>query len=301
MAVVPALEYSPRPGYGFDVEVLPGTRLRTIAAGHPRWTERMNFHVMLYLTRAGYTHMIDFETYPSQPGTLLSVVPGQIHRFGDMRRIHGWMLMFRSDVLSPGVAAVELDPCVRIAPKERTGFEEVLKRIARDTESDATPERQALVAAEVQAFIRRIAATRPSSVERAAVDRGVVERFRRYRAAVERDYARVRTVGHYAHQIGCSPKSLTRACRDVAGMTPKEVLMARVTLEAKRLLAHTTMPIGDIADALGFSEATNFVKVFSREAGVTPGAFRRDHEPEDRDRATTSRWTRELRERVGSR
>jgi AraC-like DNA-binding protein len=43
----------------------------------------------------------------------------------------------------------------------------------------------------------------------------------------------------------------------------------------ERLLAHTDLPAAGIAAALGFSEATNFGKFFTREAGLSPGAFRR--------------------------
>ena len=75
-------------------------------------------------------------------------------------------------------------------------------------------------------------------------------------------------------QLGCSVKSLNRAALEVAGISAKKLLVARVVLEAKRLLAHTTLPVAAIGDQLGFDEATNFVKFFRRETGSTPGAFR---------------------------
>ncbi len=48
-----------------------------------------------------------------------------------------------------------------------------------------------------------------------------------------------------------------------------------MTLEAQRLLAHTDLPVATIGRALGFSEATNFGKFFTRQTGNTPGDFRR--------------------------
>ena len=298
--LVPALDYSPRPGHGYDVEVLAGARLRAVAGDHPRWVERMNFHVMLYLTRRGYTHMIDFESHHSEPGTLLTVLPGQVHRFGDMSRLHGWMLMFRSEVLTPGLASVELESCVRFEREDRAAFEECLRRIEADTKAQATPELQALVAVQVHALVLRAGAMRQRADQASAAERAAVDRVRRYRAAVDRDHAHRRTVAGYARKLGCSPKTLTRACQDVLGMSPKAILAARIALEAKRLLAHTAMPVGEIADALGFSEATNFVKFFCREAGCTPGAFRRSQTYDGRDAAMARAWTRELARRVGA-
>ena len=54
----------------------------------------------------------------------------------------------------------------------------------------------------------------------------------------------------------------------------KKLLAARVVLEVRRPLAHTTLPVAVIGDQLGFDEATNFVKFIRRETGSTHGAFR---------------------------
>ena len=60
----------------------------------------------------------------------------------------------------------------------------------------------------------------------------------------------------------------------MAAVSAKAFLVSRIVLEAKRLLAHTLLPVSTIGDQLGFDEATNFVKFFRRETALTPGAFR---------------------------
>ncbi len=47
-----------------------------------------------------------------------------------------------------------------------------------------------------------------------------------------------------------------------------------MTLEAKRLLAHSDLPAARIADRLGFDDAANFSKFFRQRTGLAPGAFR---------------------------
>jgi AraC-like DNA-binding protein len=77
---------------------------------------------------------------------------------------------------------------------------------------------------------------------------------------------------------GCSaarPKSLSRATQELTGLGAQQYLARRRALEAQRLLAHTSLPVAQVADRLGFDEATNFVKFFRREAGCTPTEFRR--------------------------
>ncbi|GAA2634163.1 AraC family transcriptional regulator [Streptomyces axinellae] len=103
---------------------------------------------------------------------------------------------------------------------------------------------------------------------------GPAETFRRFRAAVERDFAHTRRVSDYARALGYSPRTLSRATRAVAGLGAKEFVDRRVILEAKRLLAHTDSSSALIAAQLGFADATNFTKFFHQRTGTAPGAFR---------------------------
>jgi AraC-like DNA-binding protein len=101
--------------------------------------------------------------------------------------------------------------------------------------------------------------------------------FKRFRQRLEADYAFHHQVQYYAHTLGLSEKSLTRASLAGSGRPAKAYIAQRLSLEAKRLLAHTALPVQVIADQLGFDEPTNFVKFFRKEAGMTPLTFRQQH------------------------
>jgi len=104
-----------------------------------------------------------------------------------------------------------------------------------------------------------------------------MKRFGRFRQQVEAHFSSRHRVSDYSRLVGCSEKTLTRTTLAVAGVAAKAFLARRIALEAKRLLAHTSMPIAVISDQLGFDEATNFVKFFKRCVGCVPGDFRRSH------------------------
>ena len=72
-----------------------------------------------------------------------------------------------------------------------------------------------------------------------------------------------------------SSKTLSRAARAATGLNAKEYIDQRVLLEGRRLLAHTRLSAGEIAERLGFSELTNFIKFFRRNGGESPSEFRR--------------------------
>ncbi len=102
----------------------------------------------------------------------------------------------------------------------------------------------------------------------------VNETFRRFRDAVERGFAHTRSVEDYAAQLGYSPRTLARAAFAATGTGAKEFIDRRITLEAKRLLAHSDHTAAKIAHDLGFNDATNFSKYFHQRIGQTPIAFR---------------------------
>ncbi|MEO0423339.1 MAG: helix-turn-helix domain-containing protein, partial [Pseudomonadota bacterium] len=78
-----------------------------------------------------------------------------------------------------------------------------------------------------------------------------------------------------AARLGCSSRTLTRACLSVSGRTAKQESDAILALEARRLLAVPSLTVTQIASALGFSEATNFSKFVRRTTGAPPATWRR--------------------------
>src|SRR5262249_60848080 len=67
---------------------------------------------------------------------------------------------------------------------------------------------------------------------------------------------------------------LARAGVVAAGRSAKQVVAARVAVEARLLLACTDEPVAAVGRRLGFTEPTNFGRFFVRETGLTPGEFR---------------------------
>ncbi|MFF4081688.1 helix-turn-helix transcriptional regulator [Streptomyces sp. NPDC001777] len=101
------------------------------------------------------------------------------------------------------------------------------------------------------------------------------ETFRRFRAAVESDFAHSHQVQDYAAMLGYSVRSLTRASNAAVGRSAKALIDDRLVLEAKRLLVHTRLPAHAIADRLGFPGTTVFTRFFRHRTAETPTGFRR--------------------------
>ncbi len=99
-------------------------------------------------------------------------------------------------------------------------------------------------------------------------------RMARLRALVQSQPAQRHTADTLAAALACSAKTLGRTVRDATGLSLKAWLDEQAVLEAQRLLVHGDEPVKRVADRLGFADAGNFVKFFSRVAGSTPAVFR---------------------------
>jgi AraC-like DNA-binding protein len=235
--------------------------------------------------------MVDFEPLACGRGTLLVLSPRQMQRF-DAKTTdwEGWLVIFRPEFLPAKAFATvigEQDALCQLADlsvhrtlseSEQEAVTESIERMAADARLRTnTSALHSLLRHQLLALLVRLHLIQAKGGPASAAAPVLLQRFKRYRIAVEHELHHLHRVADYAKLIGCSQKSLQRATLDVAGMSAKTFLSQRIVLEAKRLLVHTGQPVSVIADKLGFDEATNFVKFFRREAGVPPGDFRRRH------------------------
>jgi AraC-like DNA-binding protein len=288
--VIP-VHYDPPASYDLDLEIFPLSEFRRrVSLEHLRKPQRVDFHVLLYVSEGRCKHMVDFEPLACRRGTLLLLSPGQIQRF-DAKSTdwEGWLVIFRPEFL-PGRTSntvvddqdalyqlADLSVHRTLSGSDQEAVTENLKRMAIDARLISKTSTLNSLLRHQLALLVRLHLIQANSGPMSAATSALLQRFKRYRLAVEQELHRLHRVSDYAKRIGCSPKSLQRATLECAGVSAKTYLSQRIALEAKRHLVYTSQPVSVIADELGFDEATNFVKFFRREAGLAPGAFRRRH------------------------
>lgn len=98
----------------------------------------------------------------------------------------------------------------------------------------------------------------------------------RYTALLEREFRSGNGVAEFAAQLGVTPTHLTRCCRQACGRPASALLHDRLIFEARRLLKETALPVGIIAESLGFTSPAYFTRAFQHQVGKSPSAFRRE-------------------------
>lgn len=265
-----------RPQLG--IEVLTLAELRHRLTHEPLATvHRLDFHQITLITGGRGVAVIDFTEHDCRPGTLLHTRPGQVQRLprADASAVppEGVLILFtRTFVRRPGLLTGLGVDAWQLGRPARQRIRALVTELAIEYRQSGAHDDSPLLLRHLLAAVLIHIARLPRG---AATDTDhEATGYSRFLDDLERRYTQTRQVRDYAASIGYSPRTLTRMSLAATGKTAKEVIDARVTLEAKRLLAHTERPVAAIAADLGFSEPTNFVKFFTARQGTTPAAFR---------------------------
>ncbi|SCL32607.1 AraC-type DNA-binding protein [Micromonospora pallida] len=249
------------------------TGIRSLTLGDlgpdPAWRRPVLIEAdhLILVTGGHGTLEVDFRPLPCRPGTMLRLRPGQAVRRTDA---------LDAVVLRWGAVALhglDVDPDTVPTHTQLVGEDEeaVINEVSQlvvDCRRQRGPAGESLLRLQLAVLLLRLTLTG------APVNGTDSRTFRRLCRDVEHHYRYTRRVEDYADRLGCSVRTLTRACLAVTGRSAKQVIDERVALQARRMLAATDEPIARIGRYLGFPEPTNFGRFFSREVGLSPGAFR---------------------------
>jgi AraC-like DNA-binding protein len=238
----------------------------------------------MLVTKGHGTHEVDFEVFPCRPGTLVWARPGQLVRPGGQPGLDATLVFW-----TPGPDLPDGGPTFRqLAGEDEDAVINEVSQLVVDCERELSPE---LLRQQLATLLLRIRLLGPQPTEGPLLTEGPTssedprpawaagearadQTYTRFREDLEQGYTRTRRVEDYADRLGCCVRTLTRASLAATGRSAKQVIDDRVTLEAKRLLAGTDLPVAEIGRRLGFPEPTNFGRFFQREVGQSPGGFR---------------------------
>jgi AraC-like DNA-binding protein len=273
---VARLNFRPQ-GRQVGLEVMSWAEMEN-RGGPPRWPHRTDFHTLVLIESGRLPYHLDFVEMDRGSRSVLWARPGQVQQFGRPQAVRARLLLFVAEFLAPSDALVPLLHGPRppaswaLTPQQHARVAATVEELQRALVRADDPLHLQFAQHALTALLLGLGALAADTGARGASSQQDV--FARLHDEIERSYMVSRRAEDYASRLGYSTKTLTRAARAATGLTLKQLIDDRVILEAKRSLAHTTAPAETIAHQLGFSEASNFSKFFSRHTGETAGAFR---------------------------
>jgi AraC-like DNA-binding protein len=91
---------------------------------------------------------------------------------------------------------------------------------------------------------------------------------------IEDRYREPLSLRDVARAVRVSPGHLTSTVRRRTGRTVQEWITERRMVQARRLLAATALPVGEVARLVGYPDQGYFARVFGRAHGTSPARWR---------------------------
>ncbi|MBO0358849.1 helix-turn-helix domain-containing protein [Hymenobacter sp. BT186] len=242
-----------------------------------------NFYLLLYVTQGYGTHTIDLVSYNLQPGSLFFMTPGQVHHWQLSADAEGYVVLFEPDfylLRYPGNRLFEYPffqhahPPVLYLPPNETEIQFLMERMWMEHVTPA-PQQDEVFRSYLHLCLELAARHFPTAPAPAPDEpRHAQQVLREFGASINQQFRVHREVQYYADQLHVSPNHLNALCRRQLGKTASSFIQERVMMEARRLLRHTDATVAQIADTLGFEDASYFSRYFRKHTGLTAEVFR---------------------------
>jgi AraC family transcriptional regulator len=102
--------------------------------------------------------------------------------------------------------------------------------------------------------------------------------LRRAKSVIAGNIRKSWSLEELAAEVGTSASHFCRAFRNCEGIPPYRYLTGLRIEHAKKLLTLSSTPFSMIAEEIGCETAGQFSRLFKREAGMSPTAYRREFE-----------------------
>ena len=269
----------PDAGYTLIPPGSPYPPYRHPADHHFTWDQGriLDAYQFIYITRGEGV----FESGPSglqrvRAGDLFIVFPGVWHRYRPDPRT-GWdehWLEFDGDVarrLMDRGAFSPAEPVLHVGHHEKLAslFLEAVEILRQEP-----PAYQALLGA---LAVQVMAHTR-SALGRARFEgRPVAEIVREAKDLLANQAGRGHPLAGVAAQLNLSYSAFRRLFKSSTGFSPRQFAIQVCLQRAQDLLGRTQLPVGRVAEELGFDSIFYFSRLFKRKTGLSPAAYRRGH------------------------
>lgn len=241
------------------------------------------YHIVWILGGSGY-HIIDSVRYEVMPNAVFFMIPGQIHDFGLSPDTVGYSISFSSEFFScraqsrhaeTGVPAYDFDRIANalyLNPQQTSEMKKILDGIVDEYEMEGQDYEEVIWSLLHVLLIKAMRVSGKNAAE-GNVSRNILL-SRRFKLLLEKHYSEIADVATYAAMLNVTERALNDATREALGNTASRLIRDRVMLEAKRLLLHSEISVGEIATQLSFEDPAYFSRCFRKHSGRSPVDFR---------------------------
>jgi AraC-like DNA-binding protein len=245
--------------------------------GHDHMPHRHQYYSIIWVTAGMGTHLVDFKNYPAKAGTIFFISPEQVHDL-QMKSPHdGYVILFTETFLEQqGIGSHWVRQsgfffrCDDVAPlrlddeKDPVVLEPVIQMIAREY-GEKKPGYLDAIGSLLRLFL--LQCNRISSVQkptRQERNRPAASTVKQFKDLLDSHFSEWHKVAEYARALHLTPNYLNEVISQETGTGAKDMILARIMLEAKRYATHSDMSVKEVAYQLGFTDPAHFSKLFKQ-------------------------------------
>ncbi|SEJ75488.1 AraC-type DNA-binding protein [Dyadobacter sp. SG02] len=236
-------------------------------------------------------HFVDFQEYDVIEDAMFFIGKGQVHYFDDNTDYDGVLIHFNELFVSKADSELnfflkcdlfnnpfQLPSCC-VAGENNDRLELVLDLMRTEISEVNSFGRDDMLQAFLKTFLiqvqRKKNAYEQTQGKTPFIVNGKRAQLVRFVNLIDENFTKGLNVSDYASQLNISARTLSDLTNQTLNKTPSQMIQERVTLEAQRLLVHSSQQISQIGYRLGFEDPSYFVKFFKKHSGVSPSEFRR--------------------------
>lgn len=244
--------------------------------------------VKIAFVKAGVKTIIDFKEYQLEHDALFFINGGQYYQFDPGST--GTVIYYNRDFYCVEIhdAEVACDgllfhniyeiPAIFMDDDTSRKMQQIIDEIKSEFEESDNNTEDMLRLMLKKMIIKSVRIWKSSPKMAIEEVQGNAEFSRRFSQLVETHYHRLHTVSEYAALLNITPETLNKRITKYSGFAPNELIKRRITLEAQRLLAHTTLTVKEIGYMLGYDDPSYFVRLFANHVQATPQNFRQQYQ-----------------------
>lgn len=244
-----------------------------------------DFYVIFWMEDGEVVQKLDDREYKLKRGDIFVSSPGQVHE-NDIKNIgpgiKGGAILFVAEYLNQLRQNYDISELTfldevssgfhfHFSEMEFDVFLSILNALFKEIKKE-TPSR-AVIKSLLSAALLSIQQAVDSSMMQMSSSRHI-EVYKKFKSILEHNYKQNKALKFYADALYISERHLNRLLKETTSMTAAELIRGRTALEAKRLLCFTDLNITEIAWHLGYDDNSYFTKIFKKETGLTPLAYR---------------------------
>ncbi len=244
------------------------------------------FELFFFIKGAGY-HLIDFEKFDIESGSVHFVAPGQVHLVQRDLDTNGFTVMFSRDFFHLHLENKERliqfpffnhtrSQVLNLEVETAKELEAIFQMMVQ--EYGAVEKQEDVLRALLHLFMlkcKQFYIQQPSAVQRLAKEQGAWKLINDFKKLLNQKFMETHQVGEYAKLLSVSPNHLNNTSKQIAGQTASELIQARIILEAKRLLMHTSLSNKEVAYTLNFNDPAYFSRFFRKHLHMSPSEFKK--------------------------